>query len=411
MKKYLKALVIGFFIVSKCFAQYEPGDTIPKDWLRQVLTIADPGIQDSSWVGKHIIIDFWAINCGTCISSMPKVKEIQDKYSSKLKVVYLHHNTQKAVDSFFNKRSFLKMYLLPIGESNEAINSAFPHNGVPHVVWINPDGKVQAITYGSDFVEANVAKWIKNGDISLGYVARKLDYDFNKPFFGSWPEGDLPVFKSATLVGGIPGVRSITWTNTLFEGKLRRDSKINTTLRGLFSTAARKLAGISMQEIHCRIIGDDYFDSLSNLNRLYCFEYIEPDSISGPFEDITLIRQTNALSNLLGLKYEFVEQELDCYELRLPESKGDTTYTIHTALYSNQYNQSIASIARALQYVYRLDHPIVAPIGDSRKCNLFVSVKDKNFDHLRESIVAQGGELVPVVRRLTVMKLTRSNGL
>lgn len=66
--------------------------------------------------GKVILLDFWNIDCKPCVSSLPKLQEIHDKYIDKgLVVIACTGGLKDKTHEFLKKHS----YTFPVGMSNE----------------------------------------------------------------------------------------------------------------------------------------------------------------------------------------------------------------------------------------------------------------------------------------------------
>lgn len=96
--------------------------------------------------GKAIIFDFWATWCSACISHFNFLDGLS-KSNKGLEVILV--NSIKGTGDTENKiLSFCKGHPLsiPIIHQDTVFKAMFPHHLIPHYVWINRQGKVEAIT-------------------------------------------------------------------------------------------------------------------------------------------------------------------------------------------------------------------------------------------------------------------------
>ncbi|MEX2594503.1 MAG: TlpA disulfide reductase family protein [Anditalea sp.] len=91
--------------------------------------------------GKVILLDFFEIWCGPCIQSVPKLKEIADKYSKEdfaLWGIVSDEKTFKKVPEFISKKSLN----YPNFYGTEESSSDYFLRGVPQYIIVDKEGKV-----------------------------------------------------------------------------------------------------------------------------------------------------------------------------------------------------------------------------------------------------------------------------
>lgn len=187
--KYLKLIATTYLIMITVI--YANGQTDRKTDLSKALKIGDTfvppnaiqqmrgvgtGIDLNKLAGKVVILDFFDTYCGTCIQSMPKLQKLQNKLKDKVQIITVGWQDQATLNKFYASNQFLKenKVNLPVIYADSYLKERFPHQGVPHVVFLYK-GKVQAIT-GSDFItEENILTLFEKGTIDL-----PLKDDFGK---------------------------------------------------------------------------------------------------------------------------------------------------------------------------------------------------------------------------------------
>ena len=130
------------------------GNTVPDVSLHQLLNYKDTCANLSDFRGKWILLDFWSIYCKTCLNALPELGALQKEFADKIQILLIAHPAGKnfgmaSMKQTFNNWEKLGLYTpgLPVATSgNERIISLFPHEFIPHYIWIDPNGRLAAIT-------------------------------------------------------------------------------------------------------------------------------------------------------------------------------------------------------------------------------------------------------------------------
>lgn len=111
--------------------------------------------------GKPIILAFWSISCGTCISSFPLLNEALDKYGDKVVIlpVNSYDKNLSRVDGVMQR--FDDTYYLTGIVFDDYLKHVFSHTVVPHYIWVRPNGTVGAITVKSFLTMDNISKFVE----------------------------------------------------------------------------------------------------------------------------------------------------------------------------------------------------------------------------------------------------------
>lgn len=111
--------------------------------------------------GKPIILAFWSIYCGSCISSFPLLNESLAKYGDDLAVLPVNSYDMdltvvgRVMGRFDNSHRLTGIMF------DDYLRVIFPHGPIPHYVWIRPNGTVGAITVKSFLTMDNIAKFVE----------------------------------------------------------------------------------------------------------------------------------------------------------------------------------------------------------------------------------------------------------
>lgn len=125
-------------------------------------------LTDGDLKGKVVLLDFWAVWCGPCIATFPHLREWNDKYADKGLVIigvtsyykFKWNDDQKRavsgnaspeeeremLEKFAEMHSLKHRFAIQDGRS---MSEYYAVSGIPHVVVIDQQGKVQMLRVGS----------------------------------------------------------------------------------------------------------------------------------------------------------------------------------------------------------------------------------------------------------------------
>jgi thiol-disulfide isomerase/thioredoxin len=96
----------------------------------------------SQYLGKIVIVDFWATWCAPCKKSLPKLAQIEKKYSKDIQVL-----TISIDDDEENARRFIEEYkidLIALYDEGKKVVSIFDISGMPTLFIIDQKGVIQS---------------------------------------------------------------------------------------------------------------------------------------------------------------------------------------------------------------------------------------------------------------------------
>jgi len=171
------------------------GQKIPDILLKNVHNYKTKTAKISDFEGKLLILDFWATWCSPCVAMLPKMDMLQRKFDGKLQFLSVTYQAEKEVLPFLTR--FIEQqkagYSIPSIFEDQDLHLLFPHQQLPHYVWIGPDGIVKAITGDEEVTEAIIAKSLTGETMKLTEkidVISKVPYDCTKPFLINNNGGD-----------------------------------------------------------------------------------------------------------------------------------------------------------------------------------------------------------------------------
>lgn len=108
--------------------------------------------------GKVVLLDFWEVWCGPCIASMPKVQELNRKYSDKGLMVYgvMSERDQLEVAKLMVQK---RQISFPMLQSDPGTNKVFGIVAVPTYVLVDREGVVRFTSEGfSEELEKEIVR-------------------------------------------------------------------------------------------------------------------------------------------------------------------------------------------------------------------------------------------------------------
>jgi cytochrome oxidase Cu insertion factor (SCO1/SenC/PrrC family) len=170
MKKVLSIVFFQLFLLTisgQTVTHPEPlkiKDTVPDIVFDQLFNYSAKTARLATFKGKLVILDFWGTFCSACINTFPKMDSLQKQFPDGLKIVMVDNliHTYDKEDSVVR---FLGQYrmahpgfsLTAAIMRSEQLRSLFPNNGLPHCVWISPDGRLLSTTFSDEVNADNIA--------------------------------------------------------------------------------------------------------------------------------------------------------------------------------------------------------------------------------------------------------------
>ncbi|WP_312747934.1 TlpA family protein disulfide reductase [Sphingobacterium multivorum] len=152
----------------------KPGDKIPDAVWNQSLELnyfngKKKTIKFADLKGKLILLDFWSTGCPSCIEGIPDMELIQQRFQDKVQVVMVNSKRNKDTPERIKKRfkkykeDFNYTPVLPTILNDTLFTSLFPHNTLPTIGIINPEGEFVLNSYASSITEDIIKDFLKTG--------------------------------------------------------------------------------------------------------------------------------------------------------------------------------------------------------------------------------------------------------
>lgn len=137
-----------------------------------------PKVNLADFEARLIIIDFWATWCTACITNFPKMEQLQKEYKDQVQFLKVTYQPDSIVLPFLKK--LRTNSLIPEINDDKALHQLFPHEYLPHYVWIDQSGTLIATTSAEQVTAENIDKVLSNGASALKL---KVDLDRSVPLF------------------------------------------------------------------------------------------------------------------------------------------------------------------------------------------------------------------------------------
>ncbi|HWZ15448.1 MAG TPA: TlpA disulfide reductase family protein [Mucilaginibacter sp.] len=181
--------IMLFFVFSSSFAQNKItnlniGDQCPDVVLSRIVNYHVDKAKISDFKGKYLILDFWATWCAPCVTMMDTIDMLQKKFANRVQFMPVTYQDEKTVNAFFANRKLVKFTLSTSVVDDTLLNKMFSHSTIPHYVWIDPNGKVFAIT-SSESINMKTIQDVVNAKLSVLPVNsyKELPVHMNSVFF------------------------------------------------------------------------------------------------------------------------------------------------------------------------------------------------------------------------------------
>ncbi|WON93787.1 TlpA disulfide reductase family protein [Sphingobacterium sp. UGAL515B_05] len=143
------------------------GETIPDElWKLPLKVVNDPTgkkeVTLEQYKGKLILLDFWGTFCTSCIAGFPKMKKIQEDNSDKLKILAISAEQKERIAKFFNSAVGKEYTYINSTYGDTKLDKYFPHQTIPHTVWISRDGKYVVPTNTYEVTQENIDAIYRN---------------------------------------------------------------------------------------------------------------------------------------------------------------------------------------------------------------------------------------------------------
>lgn len=202
------------------------GDTVPDIVFNNVINYSKTSARLKDYK-TPVILDFFATHCGGCIAALPHLAMINKGREDSLQVIVISSESKEKVQNFLHKNPYVKNNRLPFVTSDTILRQLFPHNSIPHEVWINANGIVEAITIAEYVTEENIQKWLAGNLPDLPGKDDTHQYNPEETLLGNTAAIKSTSLKwQSTLTGYLNNSRHYT-SGDVVTGGIKRSYYIN----------------------------------------------------------------------------------------------------------------------------------------------------------------------------------------
>ncbi|SDF80485.1 Thiol-disulfide isomerase or thioredoxin [Mucilaginibacter pineti] len=238
------------------------GDKVPDITISNILNYKDvsgkptASAKISDFKGKLLILDFWATWCSPCIAMIPKMDSLQKEFAGKVQFLPVSYQSEKDIKSFLARRQkkVSEPSVLPEVVNDFSLKSLFPHNTLPHYVWIDASGKVAGITGYETVNKANIVKILSDNQPEMPEKSDfKIPYNRDEALFvGNNGGSGKNIIYHSMLTGYANGISPGTYTPLPDSNKNQRIRVINGEILSLFQLAYRDLGRFNRNRIEVK---------------------------------------------------------------------------------------------------------------------------------------------------------------
>lgn len=332
----------GTFLCANCEAQpLKKGQKLPD--YSFAITIGDSTFRKSlrEFEDRYILIDFWSKDCLDCISSMPKLLDLQKKFTNKLTILLVTSNTNEEIKKLFARfrekdktnKWIDAAWQLPIICNDSFFVRQFPYKALPSHVWIKNSLLFVGMAYPTSATEKNIGDWVSGKDIYLDEIINRDIDPFEPITLFQAVKDDVKQYKTySVLFNRIEfGMGASSWITNINDSATGREIGItclNASIPELYKIAYKNPLGLGYSVPDYRFIwrtsrkiamippplyppGTSQFYNWAKENT-FCYSLRTDPSLK---QDVSAVMQRD-LDRWFGLKSSIVKVNTKCRVLR-----------------------------------------------------------------------------------------------
>ena len=197
MKRLLQFILLFITSILTVYAQPEKGKVYPEvgkpcpDFiLRNIKYYSKKHASLSDFKGKWLILDFWNVNCASCVASFPRTNEMQKEFQNKVLFMLVGYQDKgNQIQKLYSRFRAKEGLVMPCAFDSTLCNR-FDIYTAPHIIILDNNSIVRSITHSVNSGDIKNFLAGKNPELEKSYrfmgdttqIYKKILYDTNKPF-------------------------------------------------------------------------------------------------------------------------------------------------------------------------------------------------------------------------------------
>lgn len=132
------------------------GDEIVSLTISPIIHGQSPSLNLKEAQGKVVILDFWSIYCGSCLQHLPLIQKLNSQFKDSLLILPVTSEPREKVLQAMERNPILRNTYFQTAVEDKKLKQLFPHDLVPHLVWIDRQGKYIGATLIEYLTPANI---------------------------------------------------------------------------------------------------------------------------------------------------------------------------------------------------------------------------------------------------------------
>ncbi|MEB2778595.1 redoxin domain-containing protein [Algoriphagus sp. D3-2-R+10] len=398
------------------------GDQIPSGIeFSEVLQYGSDKLRLDDYRGKYVILEFWAPTCTASIASLSRLEQLEQKYGERLEIIPVTVFKGESIEHFLNGYPEIQGTKMPLVVDANKLAAYFPHFIIPHVVILDPEGRVTAITGIEDLSDEKLDLLMASGESSFRLKEdRQIEIPVEARLLTETPQlQNKNLWFESAMTGYIPEVGGslIQRFNEVSHIRIINMSLLyhyqlaysENDLVDYFGRNRIVREGFEPEELWSDKIGLDYEDWMAEGTHVFGYELIAPLH-HNPYqlmrEDLKrFFPHIDAKVESRKIKvYALVQQEGKSYP---PSSSTEQSYNANTGLHMTNY---------PLQgFVYHLNayfmgispYPVMNRTGIDYPIDLELDARLSDPASLKQALLKNGLDLVVREEEVPVLVLRK----
>jgi thiol-disulfide isomerase/thioredoxin len=390
------------------------GDPVLDMTITNIINYPAKTAKISNFKGKLLILDFWATYCTPCLHLLPRYDSLQKQFGNKLQILLItNESSEKA-------KAQLKRFHsgLPSVTSDENLAKLFPHNSIPHEVWIK-DGKIIATGYGEDVNEEAIVRVIQNQPILTDPKEDNLAFDHLAPLLINGNGGRSNIFYQSLITPYIDGLRTVAGYDKNTERVI--SVAVNVSVISLYHQAFNHLDPLlsfdnrtvidvpdSLKAKLVRPVNSGFHQWIKQYG--FCYDLVLPSNYNGKIYSVMLNDLNRFFELHYGITGHIEKREVTCLVLSRVnnsyslESKGGEPVFKSDDAHLILKNLPISSFVLLLANQHRkLQTPILDETGYQTPIDLTLNADTGNLEALRKELLKSGLDIAPEKRTIDML--------